>query len=104
MYIDTVREIQALEEQLEQEKSRCRQQAKDVLAATEKDGRELLSSVRQKLREADAAAAQETEEQAAQQRQAVLAEAEADCQRLRDHAAKRMDEAAAFIVKKVVGR
>ena len=104
MYIDTVREIQALEEQLEQEKMRCRQQAKDTLAATEKDGRDLLSSVRQKIREADADADRETEELAAGQRKAVLAEAEADCRALRERAAARMEEAAAFIVEKVVGR
>ncbi|MBO4853699.1 MAG: hypothetical protein J5482_00935 [Oscillospiraceae bacterium] len=104
MYIDTIREIQALEEQLEQEKMRCRQQAKDVLSATEKEGRDFLSSVRQKIREADQSAQQETEELAAQQRKAVLAEAEADCRALRERAAARTDEAAAFIVEKVVGR
>lgn len=104
MYMDAVREIRVLEEQMEQEKVRARAQAQSVEDAAHQQGRALLDAARQTVREADAAAARELEALAQQQRQSILAEAESDCQVLRSRAAEHMDEAAAFLVKKVVGR
>ena len=104
MYLDTVKEIQKLEEQLEQVKAQARTQAREALEAAEKEGRDLLSDARKAIRDADTAAMEACEVQAAQQRDAVLHEAQADCQALRDRASGRMEDAVARIVGKVVGR
>lgn len=104
MYMDAVREIQKLEEQVEQAKVRARAQAKDALDTVEKDGRALLAATRQEIREADALGMAECEEQAGRQRQEVLQNAESQCRTLRRQAESRMDEAVAQIVGRVVGR
>lgn len=104
MYMETVREIQKLEEQMEQAKTRARAQAKESLDAVEKDGRALLASTRQTIREADAAAMAECEERAARHREDVLHQAEDQCRVLRQQADGRMDQAVAQIIGRVVGR
>lgn len=104
MYMDAVREIQKLEEQMEQAKADARAQAKDALTAVEKDGRALLAATRQTIREADAAAMADCEARAARQREDVLRSAEAQCQALCQQAGSRMDEAVSQIVGRVVGR
>ena len=90
MYMEAVKEIRKLEDQMEQAKIQARSQAKDSLDAVEKEGR--------------AAAMSACEEQAGQRRQAVLQQAEAQCRALREQAAGHMDEAVARIVERVVGR
>ena len=104
MYMDAVKEIQKLEEQMEQAKNQARAQARDALENAEKDGRALLNAARQTIRAADAAAMETCEAQAARQRDTVLQEAEADCQALRTRAMGHMDDAVAQIVGRVVGR
>jgi vacuolar-type H+-ATPase subunit H len=104
MYMDAVRDIQALEAQLEQLKAQAQTRAQEALTAAEKDGRALLSDVHQSIRQADAEAMAQCEAQAATQRQTVLEATEADCQALRQQAAGRMDEAVHLILGKVVGR
>jgi len=104
MYMEAVKEIRKLEDQMEQAKIQARSQAKDSLDAVEKEGRALLAAARQTIREEDAAAMSACEEQAGQRRQAVLQQAEAQCRALREQAAGHMDEAVARIVERVVGR
>ncbi len=104
MYMEAVKEIRKLEEQVEQSKAQARAQAKDSIDAVEKEGRALLNAARQTIREEDAAAMTECEEKAAAQRLDVIRQAEEQCRALRDRAAGRMDEAADRIVGRVVGR
>ena len=104
MYIDAVKDIQKLEEQMEQAKAQARAKAQEAMAAAEKDGRAMLAEVRQEIRQADAEAMEYCETKAAAHRQTVLDAAEADCQALRQRAAAHMDAAVAQIVGKVVGR
>lgn len=104
MYMEAVKEIQKLEEQMEQAKAKARAQAKDSLDAVEKEGRALLNATRQTIREEDAAAMTECEEKAEVHRREVIRQAEEQCRALRDRAAGRMDEAADRIVGRVVGR
>ena len=104
MYLDTVKEIQKLEEQMEQAKAQARVQAREALEAAEKEGRDLLADTRKAIRDADTAAMEACEAQAARQRDAVLQAAQADCQALRARASGHMEDAVARIVGKVVGR
>ena len=104
MYLDTVKEIQQLEEQMEQAKAQARAQAREAQEDAEKTGRDLLAETRRAIREADAAAMEACEARAAQQRDGVLKAAQADCQALRDRASDRMEDAVARIVGRVVGR
>ncbi len=104
MYMEAVKEIRELEEQMEQAKVRARAQAKDSLDAVEKEGRALLADTRQAIREADASAMEACEKEAEVQRQDVLRQAEDQCSALRRQAAGHMDEAVARIVERVVGR
>ncbi|MBQ2061706.1 MAG: hypothetical protein II458_03425 [Oscillospiraceae bacterium] len=104
MYLDTVKEIQKLEEQMEQAKSQARTQAREAQEAAEKAGRDLLAETRKAIREADAAAMEVCEAKAARQRDDVLQAAQTDCQALRGRASGRMEDAVARIVGRVVGR
>lgn len=104
MYLETVKSIQSLEEEMEQAKAQARVQAREALDATEKEGRDLLSETRRAIRAADEAAIASCEAQAARQRDTVLSQAQADCQALRAQAASHMADAVAQIVGRVVGR
>jgi vacuolar-type H+-ATPase subunit H len=103
MYMETVKELQKLEEQWEQAKTDARARSRERLGAAEKEGRTRLATAQQSIRKEDAEAMRACEAQAAEQREKVLLSAEADCQALRQRAQSHMDEAVAQIVGRVVG-
>ena len=102
--MDAVREIRTLEESLEQEKARARAQAQAAEAAAQQQGRDLLAQTRRAIREADEAAARETECAAQAAAQELQTRTDEECQALRRTAGEKMDAAVSFLVGKVVSR
>lgn len=104
MYMDVVKDIQRLEEEMEQLKLQARAQAKEAEGAVEKEGRAALAETRAAIRQADENSAAACDAEAEAHRQEVLAAAQAECEALRTLAATRMDRAVEQITGRVVGR
>lgn len=104
MYLDAVKEIQALEASLAQEKARARAQAQAAEDAAEQCGRALLEQTRRTIRAQDAADGEAQALRQAQVREEILRQARQTCDELRQNALTHMDQAVDRIVGKVVGR
>ena len=91
MYMETVNELRAAEEQLAGEKAAVRTEVQHLLEKTRQDGQALLEQTKQEQRRLD----RERQEQTKQ-------DAQAACDALRSSA--RLSEAAAEIVRRVVER
>ena len=91
MYMETVNELRAAEEQLAGEKAAVRTEVQHLLEKTRQDGQALLEQTKQEQRRLD----RERHEQ-------TLKDAQAACDALRSSA--RLSEAAAEIVRRVVER
>jgi len=104
MYMDAVKDIQKLEEQMELVKAQARTRAQEDMSAAEKEGRGMLSAARLDVRRADEEALSGCEAEAEAHRQKVLSAAEADCSDLRARAQSHMKEAVERIVGRVVER
>jgi len=87
MYMETVNELRAAEEQLAGEKAAVRTEVQHLLEKTRQDGQALL---------------EQTKQEAARRREQTLKDAQAACDALRSSA--RLSEAAAEIVRRVVER
>ena len=87
MYMETVNELRAAEEQLAGEKAAVRTEVQHLLEKTRQDGQAML---------------EQTKQEAARRREQTLKDAQAACDALRSSA--RLSEAAAEIVRRVVER
>ena len=87
MYMETVNELRAAEEQLAGEKAAVRTEVQHLLEKTRQDGQALL---------------EQTKQEATRRREQTLKDAQAACDALRSSA--RLSEAAAEIVRRVVER
>ena len=87
MYMETVNELRAAEEQLAGEKAAVRTEVQHLLEKTRQDGQALL---------------EQTKQETARRREQTLKDAQAACDALRSSA--RLSEAAAEIVRRVVER
>ena len=90
MYMETVNELRAAEEQFAGEKAAVRTEVQHLLEKTRQDGQALLERQEQ------------TKQEAARRREQTLKDAQAACDALRSSA--RLSEAAAEIVRRVVER
>ena len=102
MSLEAITEIRGVEEQAERAKAEARAQAQKILAGAERDGKALLQQGRDDAAAAQAQALREAEEAAAARREAILAQAATDCQKLKDAARGRMDQAVRAILERVV--
>ena len=98
MYMETVNELRAAEEQLAGEKAAVRTEVQHLLEKTRQDGQALLEQTKQLDRERQ----EQTKQEAARRREQTLKDAQAACDALRSSA--RLSEAAAEIVRRVVER
>lgn len=104
MYLDTVKKVTDVENEVEQQKTAARAQVQQQLADAEKAGKALLEEARCKARSESGVRLQDTEQQAAQRREATLRAAQEEQQALRQTAESRMARAAEEIVRRVVDR
>ena len=91
MYMETVNELRAAEEQLAGEKAAVRTEVQHLLEKTKQEQRRL-----------DRERQEQTKQEAARRREQTLKDAQAACDALRSSA--RLSEAAAEIVRSVVER
>ena len=91
MYMETVNELRAAEEQLAGEKAAVRTEVQHLLEKTKQEQRRL-----------DRERQEQTKQEAARRREQTLKDAQAACDALRSSA--RLSEAAAEIVRRVVER
>ena len=96
MYMETVNELRAAEEQLAGEKAAVRTEVQHLLEKT------LLEQTKQEQRRLDRERQEQTKQEAARRREQTLKDAQAACDALRSSA--RLSEAAAEIVRRVVER
>lgn len=102
MYLETVKQITAVENEMEQAKAAARAQVQQQLAEAERAGKELLQRTQAQNRAARDEALAQAQQQAAQQQQQSQALAQTECDRLRESAALKMALAAEEIVRRVV--
>ena len=102
MYMETVNELRAAEEQLAGEKAAVRTEVQHLLEKTRQDGQALLEQTKQEQRRLDRERQEQTKQEAARRREQTLKDAQAACDALRSSA--RWSEAAAVIVRRVVER
>lgn len=102
MSLEAITEIREVEERTERAKAEARAQAQKLAADAERDGKALLRQGQDDAAAALAQALHRAEEAAAQRRETILAEAAADCQKLKDAARGRMDQAVQAILERVV--
>ena len=98
MYMETVNELRAAEEQLAGEKAAVRTEVQHLLEKTRQDGQQ----TKQEQRRLDRERQEQTKQEAARRREQTLKDAQAACDALRSSA--RLSEAAAEIVRRVVER
>ena len=99
MYMETVNELRAAEEQLAGEKAAVRTEVQHLLEKTRQDGQ---AQTKQEQRRLDRERQEQTKQEAARRREQTLKDAQAACDALRSSA--RLSEAAAEIVRRVVER
>lgn len=102
MSLEAITEIREVEERTERAKAEARAQAQKLAADAERDGKALLRQGQDDATAALAQALRGAEETAAQRRETILAEAAADCRKLKDAARGRMDQAVQAILERVV--
>lgn len=100
MYMETVNELRAAEEQLAGEKAAVRTEVQHLLEKTRQEGQALLEQTKQEQRRLDRERQEQTAQEAARRREQTLSEAQAACSELRSRA--HLDKAAAEIVRRVV--
>lgn len=99
---EAIKKVTQTEQDSQKRREAAAAEGKQQVAQAQKSARALLEQSRQ---EAEAQAKQmmrEAEEKAAQLADGILASAQQDCEVLKQEARKRLDEAAALIVEKVV--
>ena len=104
MYLEVVKDIQALEAQIEQDKAQARTRGQEAVNEAQRQGRALLAEKRDAIREADNAAMVSCQAQADRRRGELLSGTEQEIASLRAQAEQHMDDAVARIMEKVVGR
>ena len=104
MYLETVKKITDVENEMDQQKAAARAQVQQQLAQADKAGKLMLENARTEAKSKTAALLQETEETAAKRRAETLHAADEDAQALRQAAESHMARAAEEIVRRVVDR
>ncbi len=104
MYLEVVKDIQALEAQIEQDKAQARTRGQEAVNEAQRQGRALLAEKRDAIRAADNAAMVNCQAQADRRREELLAGTQQEIDALRARAEQHMDDAVARIMEKVVGR
>ena len=102
MYVEKVKELRALEDEMEALKAAERAQAQQVLAQAQTQGKALLEKARADARDYEKQRLSMAEGAAQEKRSEVMLSVEKECEAIRQQAGTHMAEAAAAIVRRVV--
>lgn len=103
MSIEAVQKVTEAEERARAQKAAAVEQAKKLVADAERTGRERLEAAHAEAEGQVKAMLSRAEESAAARTAAVLEETRRSCDGLRRAAEDRLDDAAALIIRRVVG-
>ena len=102
MSIEAVERILASERESEEHRTAARQQARELVAAAEREGAARVNAVRDRADAEGKELLRQAEERAAARAEAIRREAEEKAEALRTAAEGRLADAAALIVERVV--
>lgn len=102
MTMDDIRKVTELEEKGRADKADAEARIRQALAEAEREGNARLLETRKEAAEAGKQLLREAEERAAEAAVEIAKDAERESEQLRGKARSRMDEAAEFIVGRVV--
>ena len=102
MAIEAIKKVTETEADSQKRREAALAEGKLQLAEAQRAARRLMEEARQEAEGQVKTMMQQAEEKAAQTAEGILAQARQNCEALKDDARKRLDEAAALIVEKVV--
>lgn len=102
MSLEAIKEVTQSETLIQERKAAAEAEARQLVANAEREGLALLEKVRADALESGRVLLKQAEEKAAQQMAQIAKEAEAESSALQAAAEKRLEEAAEFIVGRVV--
>ena len=102
MSLEAIEKVNALEAQLREQKAAAEAEARQIAADTEREGLALLEKTRADAVESGRQLLRQAEERAARQADEIKQAAEAVSAALREAAGRNLEEAAEFIVGRVV--
>ena len=102
MSLEAIKEVTQSETLIQERKAAAEAEARQLVANAEREGLALLEKVRADALESGRVRLKQAEEKAAQQMAQIAKEAEAESSALQAAAEKRLEEAAEFIVGRVV--
>ena len=102
MSLKAIREIQNVEETMDQQRSEARAKAQRLIAEAEREGRELLKRGREDSAKKTAEVIKASEERAEARRAEILSAAEKDCAALKAGAEAKLAQAVQMILGRVV--
>ncbi len=103
MSLEAVQKVTEAEQRSRERRAEAAENAKRLVAEAEKDGKARLSAARSEAEAKARALMAEAEAKAARHTQAVMEDQRKSCDGLRREAEAKLDEAAAMIVRRVVG-
>ena len=102
MSLEAIEKVTQVEKETRERRAAAEAEAKQIVDDAEKEGQALLQRTRSEAAEAGRQLLRQAEERAAGQAAKTAQSAEADAAALRQAAGKRLEEAAEFIVGRVV--
>lgn len=102
MSLEVIEKVTQVETETWERKSAAEAEAKKIIADAEREGLALLQQVRAKAAETGGAQLKQAEARAAERSAKIAADAEAEAAVLRTEAGKHLEEAAEYIVGRVV--
>ena len=102
MSLEVIEKVTQVETETRERKSAAEAEAKKIIADAEREGLALLQQVRAKAAETGGAQLKQAEARAAERSAKIAADAEAEAAVLRTEAGKHLEEAAEYIVGRVV--
>ena len=102
MSLEVIEKVTQVEDQARERKAAADAEAKQIVADAEREGLALLQRVRAEAADSGGALLKQAEARAAERSAGIAAEAEAEADALRKKAGAHMEEAAEFIVGRVV--
>lgn len=102
MAIEAIKKVTQTEQDSQKRREAAAAEGKQQVAQAQRDGRRIVDEARQKAEGQVKQMMLDADSKAAQLSQGILDEAKKECEVLKQEARKRLDQAAALIVEKVV--
>lgn len=102
MSLEVIEKVTQVENETRERKAAAEAEAKKIVADAEREGLALLQQVRAKAADTGGAQLKQAEAKAAERSARIAADAEAEAAALRKEAGRHLEEAAEFIVGRVV--